>query len=398
MSNQSNNRGTAGHEGSRPYDGDATANADATGAPAQHGTRHTDWVNLTAPQSRRKRHRQRKRRKRIIIALVCVLAFALVTAGSAFAFTTLINQGRLNLLTLQDAQLETEQSAVAIDDGKTVTYKGKQYRLNENMVSLCLIGQDKDLHTPDTNFNGQADFVMVLAIDTATGKMTGIVVPRDSMVDVNVNYIGTDVLYKDEKLQLCLQYAYGTDDASSSKLVSQAVSRAMYNIPLDYYYTISMDGVYALTDEVDGVVVNPLQTIPNTNIVEGQEIKLQGDDAAKYVQWRDTSQLQTALDRQARQMQFMKALVQKALTVAQGSPANIVNMYNVMSGYATTNLTASEVSYLATVFVNGGGGFDTTSLKGESAFNDDSPWEQFILDKESVYQTVLDVYYTPVEG
>ena len=347
--------------------------------------------------SHRSSRRKRRRRRRIITAVVCVALFALVTAGSAFAFTTLIEQGRLNLHTLKDAEIEQEQGAVATEEGKVVTYKGQKYRLNEGMVSLCLIGQDKDMHTPDTGFNGQADFVMVLAINTKNGNMTGIIVPRDSMVDIDVNYIATDTLYKNEKLQLCLQYAYGTNDDESSKLVSRAVSRALYNIPLDYYYTISTDGVYALCDTVDGVVVNPLESIPGTNIVEGEEIKLQGENAKKYVQWRNTSELQTALDRQARQMQFMKALVQKALTVAQGSPTRIVEMYNVMSDYATTNLTASEVSYLATVFVGGSGSFDTVSLQGESVFNDDSPWEQFILNKDNVYQTVLDVYYEKVD-
>ena len=350
-------------------------------------------VPIKSVQSHRSRHRQKRRRRRIIIACVCVLAFALVTAGSAYAFTSLIEQGRLNLRALPEAEIQAEETAQTTDNGKVVTYKGQKYRLNEDMVSLCIIGRDREIHNTDPNFNGQADLVMVLAINSKTGKMTGIVIPRDSMVDVDVNYINTDQLYENQKLQLELAYAYGTNDDESSKLVSRAVSRVLYNIPLDYYYTLNLAGVYDLTDAVDGVVVEPLESIPNTNIVEGEAIKLQGENAQKYVKWRDTSRLETALGRQERQMQFMKALASKALTVASGNPAKIVEIYNVVSQHATTNLDTSEVSYLASIFVGGNGGFDTVSLKGESVYNDESQWEQYILDKESVYQTVLDVYY-----
>lgn len=352
-------------------------------------------------QDRHSRHhsrRRRRRRRRIIIVVVCVVAFALVTAGSAFAFTSMIEQGRTNLKEMQAnaSQIEQNEGATSQDNGKIVEYKGQKYRLNEDMVSICTIGADNNLYEVEEGFNGQADFIMVLAINTKNGKMTGIVIPRDSMVDVDVNYIGTNELYQNQKLQICVAYAYGTDDVKSSELVTRAASRVLYNIPISYYYTIKTDGLYELTDVVDGVVVDPLATIPNTDIVEGESIKLSGSDAAKYVRWRDKSQEGSALERQQRQMQFLKALVGKVLTMVKGNPTKLVEMYNVMSGYATTNLGTSEVTYLATVLANGSGGFDTTTLKGQSVYNEESPWEQYILDKDDVYQKVLDVYYEKV--
>jgi anionic cell wall polymer biosynthesis LytR-Cps2A-Psr (LCP) family protein len=217
------------------------------------------------------------------------------------------------------------------------------------------------------------------------------------MVDVEVNYASSNELYKTERMQICLAYDFGTDDFSSSQLVARAASRVLYNVPIEYYFTLNMDGVYALADVVGGVLVDPLETIPGTDIVAGQQIVLNGVNAAKYVQWRDTTQLHTALGRQARQMQFVKALAAKTLNTAKGNPTALVDIYNTMTGYATTNLEASEVSYLATVMANGSAEFDTVSLQGESVFNDESPWEQYILDKASVYQTVLDVYYEQVD-
>lgn len=147
----------------------------------------------------------------------------------------------------------------------------------------------------------------------------------------------------------------------------------------------------------DGKVVEALEAIPNTNIVEGETIKLQGDNAKQYVKWRDVNRLQSALDRQARQIQFMKALAIKTLTISKGNSSRMLEIYSIITQYATINLEASEVTFLATILANGSGGFDMVSLKGKSVMNDDSQWEQFILDRDSVYQTIFDMYYTKAE-
>lgn len=341
-------------------------------------------------------HRRRSRVTPLLVVLIAVGVFAFVTAGSAFAFTTLINQGRLNLLNLEGSELETEQGAATPDKGKTVVYNGAEYKLKDSVVSICLIGQDKEWRAPEEGFNGQADAIMVLAIDSKTGQATGIAIPRDTMVDINVNYKNTDTLYDTETMQICLSYAYGTDDDSSSQLVCTAASRVLYNIPIDYYYTISMSGLSALADTVGGVALEPLESIPNTNIREGETIKLEGDDAISYIKWRDTSQYGTALTRLERQKQFVKALAAKTITVAKGNPAALLSIFNTLSAYSTTNIGFSEASFLATCMSGETANFDLVSLTGQPVHNDQSQWEQFILDKPATYQTVLDVYYEKV--
>ena len=357
---------------------------------------YNSYKSYSSSQNQHHRHHHRHTSP-VLIAVLCVAIFAFVTAGSAFAFVSLIEQGRANLLDVGEVKIETVNDAKTVDEGKTVEYKGAKYKLNENMVSVCLIGNDNQWNRALEGLNGQADVIVVVALDTETGKTSGIVIPRDSMVDIDINYVNTHELYQTGFMQICLAYAYGADDAQSSELVCRAVSRILYNIPVNYYYTINMDGVVELADLVGGVALEPIQSIPGTDIVEGELIKLEGDDAARYLRYRDDYRYGTALERQERQMQFLTALASKVLTIVKGNPSALLDIFNTLSGYSTTNLGASEVSFIASCIAKGSGDtVDFISLKGEPVHNDDSEWEQFFLDKDFVYETVLNVYYEKV--
>ena len=78
------------------------------------------------------------------------------------------------------------------EKGKTVVYNGKTYALNEHMVSVAFIGFDNRTtnSASGNDVAGQSDTIMVVALNTDTGKATGIVIPRDSMVDVDTYISG----------------------------------------------------------------------------------------------------------------------------------------------------------------------------------------------------------------
>lgn len=343
-------------------------------------------------------HVKAKRHGAGCVVLVIAAIVAAIAVIAALVTAYLINTGRANLLGDDDIDLAAAESAEVGHDGKTVTYNGRQYRQKDGVVSICLIGNDKDARDPQEGFNGQADAVMVLALDTSTGNMQCIAVPRNSMVEVNRNYWGTDEFADTKLYQLCLAYGYGTDDEESSELVCTAVSRILYNVPMNYYYTISLSGIAALADVVGGVTVEALQDIPDTYIYEGETVTLEGYEAQRYVQWRDKYQDGSAQDRQARQQQFVKALGAQILETVKGDPGAVVSIANSLSDYSTTNLGASELAFLASVVANTGvSSVEMSSLQGEVVNNDESEWEQFILDKDAVYQTVLDVYYEEVD-
>ena len=175
------------------------------------------------------------------------------------------------------------------------------------------------------------------------------------MVDVG-EFVG-DAFIGHEEMQLCLAFSYGDGAHTSCEYTTTAVSRALYNMPMSYYMALDYDGIAPLNDAIGGVSVNALETVPNTGIVAGQDIVLYGDNAARYVQYRDTSTLTSSLDRQARQVQYLQAF----------------------SSVLTNGITSLEM----------------VTLPGEPVQG--AQFVEVYLDEEAVYQTVLDVYYTQVD-
>lgn len=342
---------------------------------------------LIRKKKKRKHAKKHKGLKRAGIVLAVILVIAAIAAGTVFALTKMGEQSVKDANTATDVQSE----GVAYDEGKTVEYNGKLYGLNENMASIAVIGYDRrsEQVVPGKNA-GQADAVMVLAANLDTGKVTAIGIPRNSMVEVG-EFMGSDFTGMDT-MQLCLAFAYGDGGETSSQYTTAAVSRVLYNMPVNNYVSLDMDSVGELANAVGGVPVTPLQTIPGTNIVKGQDTVLFGNNALKYIQWRDTSVLNSSLDRQARQSQFVQAFCKEAFAQAKGNVGTLVNLFNVARNNGTTNLGVDDFTYLASTVLNTGiSGVDVTTLQGQ--MQQGKKFAEFYLDKTNVYETVLNVYY-----
>lgn len=326
--------------------------------------------------------------RRVLIVLCVIVAVVIAGAGGAFAWWRYsIEQGK-------KAMTEQVVERASSEDG-VIDYNGKKYRLNESIVTVCFIGYDDSGDADDALKGGQSDTVMVLALDTSTGKVKIISIPRDSMVTVDTYSSGSYGGQATE--QLCLQYSYGDSPSNSSELVVNTVSRLLYNIPISYYFTLNIRGVASLNDSIGGVTLTPIQTVPNSNVVEGQEITLLGDDARAYVQYRDyLGSIDSSLDRQERQKQYLRAFASRIVEVAKSEPTKLMDLYNVGSEYTCTNLGIDEYTYLAnTVMESGLSGFEVTSLDGE--MKQGETYAEFYLDKDSLRQQVIDTFYNEVK-
>ncbi len=340
-----------------------------------------------APQRRRRSEESIKRikRRRRIRTLVIVLLVigAIVAAGWGFVNHS-VSQGK--------KKIEEKTQKVIKAKGDTITYNGKKYELNKHMATVAFIGFD-GRDNDDGTQKGQSDTVMVVALNTDTGEARGIIIPRDSMVAVDTYSNGSFAGQVIE--QLCLQFAYGTDGDNSSALTAAAASRVLDNIPVDYYYTLNIEGVAPINDSIGGVTLVPTQTVPGTAVIEGQETTLFGTTAEKYVQWRDTSVLTSSLDRTARQVSYMQAFAAKVLSSAKSNPAVLINLYQTMGDYTWTNLGLDEFSYLATTMLEHGlTSFDVVTLQGTMQQGD--TFAEFYLDQDNVKQTVVDTFYHPI--
>lgn len=373
--------------------------------PEQPASGRTDSSEFFATQQatsqnqevliRKRKRSHTKRKKRIRVALIVLAVVVLVGGGAAWGVMSTIKAGEGAIRDAAQAEdIQTVENAVTYDEGKTVKYNGHTYALNENMVSVCIIGFDRTAPAEVGERAGQADAVMVMALNTDTGKVTAIGLPRDSMVEVG-EFVG-DAFIGLDKMQLCLAYSYGDGKETSCQYTTTVASRMLYNMPISYYFALDLSGVGPLNDSIGGVALTPLQSIPNTGIVEGEDTVLFGSNALKYVQWRDTSVLTSSLDRQARQVQYIKAFAGQTLEAAQGSVGTLLDIFNTASEYSITNLGVSEFSYLATsVLSNGITSLDVVTLTGE--MEQGEKYAEYYLDKNATYETVLSVYYHQVD-
>lgn len=328
-------------------------------------------------------------RKRVVGITVLVVLFiiAMIAAGFALFVNHSIAQGR--------RKFEDSMQQMIDQSGSTIEHDGVSYRLNENMVTVAFIGFDGRTVNGSSGdqTTGQSDTVMVLALNADTGKSTCILVPRDSWVDVDTYIAGS--YSGQQKMQICLQYTYGSSNEESSQLVAQCASRVLSGIPIDYYFTLNVEGVGSLADAIGGVRLTPVKSVEKYDIHEGEETTLNGRRAQEYVQYRDYHVDISTLERQERQLSFIKAFANQVLTAASGDPAKLISLYQTALQYTWTNLGMEEFSYMASIMAkHGASDFEIKTLEGE--FSSQNGHAVLYLDQDSVKQTVLDVFYSPV--
>jgi LCP family protein required for cell wall assembly len=343
----------------------------------------------------RRRKRRKRKHKGLRVAAIVLAALVVMGAGIVWAALGAVQSGGKAIgVDIEKAQVSVGIDAVTEDEGKTVFYNGHKYVLNENIISLVFIGFDRFASSEEGEPAGQADTIIVMAFDTQSGKVTAISVPRDSMIDVSEFASGT---FPDRNaIQLCLTFSYGDGGTTSCENTVTAVSRILYNIPITYYFALNESGIAVLNDAIGGVSLTPLQTVPNTNIVEGESTVLFGYHAYRYVQWRDTSELNSSIDRQARQMQYIKAFAAQALQLSEGSAGTMLDLYSITADYSITNLGVNEFSYLTSVaLANNITSLDMVTLSGDMVQGE--VYAEYYLDKDAVYKTILDVYYRRID-
>lgn len=285
------------------------------------------------------------------------------------------------------------------DDGKTVSYKGDTYVLNENIATVLLIGVDKTELEEDATRGegGEADCILLMSMDTKTGETKIVNISRESYVQVDI-YSASEKLIESKNTQLCRAYAFGDGGELSCENTMKSVKRLLYGMPIHSYLALDMRFIGAATDAVGGITLTTLSDVkmPDKRIVpQGTEIELWGREAEFYIRYRNKKLLESNLLRMDRQKQFVELFAKKALAETKKDLSTLLDLYSAMTEYMTTDLTLADVTFLLGTFLNHGATFEFNSIKGELDRMDQNAI--YYLDKTNTYETVLDLYYTKVE-
>ncbi|MBR6826138.1 MAG: LCP family protein [Oscillospiraceae bacterium] len=294
----------------------------------------------------------------------------------------------------------TEADRILVyDDGKTVSYKGETYVLNENITTVLLIGVDRDEVDGGEirGEGGEADCILLMSMDTETGETKIVNISRESYAQVDF-YTASEKFIETKGTQLCRSFAYGDGGVLSCENTVKSVKRLIYGMPIHSYIALDMRFIGAATDAVGGLTLTALSDVkmPDDRIVKkGTEIELWGKEAERYVRYRDKTILESNLLRMDRQKQYVELFSKKALAETKRDLTTVLELYQAMSQYMTTDLTLADVTFLLGTVLNHGATFEFSALKGRLDKLDINAI--YYLDETHVYETVLDLYYTKVE-
>lgn len=354
-------------------------------------TKEHDEVSLKPDRSKK---RARKVPRTLLIILCCVA----VVAGATYFIMFQVGKSRMSndtgiLTTIADGM----QDEYDDNDGRIIKYKGATYHLNENMVTVLGMGIDKKGVLGDFGVigeNGQADALVLAALDIKTGKTVLIGISRDTMVDVDVYSKSGNFIRSDNK-QICLAFAYGDGKKTSCENVVKSVSRLFYGLPINNFAAMNLEPVGILNDAVGGVTVTAPDDVflPGRTIKKNETVTLRGEEARRYVQYRDTSLLDSNAMRNVRQRQYVEGFAKSALRMTKDDITIPLKLFNKVSKYVVTNLDASKITYLSTSLLrnNQAGEIDFRMVEGRVVQGE--KYAEFVADDTALYELILDVFY-----
>ena len=283
------------------------------------------------------------------------------------------------------------------EDG-VVSYKGQRYRYNDDLVTILVMGIDKNsevtaaAHGAD---GGQADAIFLLLLDGSSGQINIVTINRNTMAQVDI-YNRSGSYFGQGLMQLTLQHSYGDGMGLSNERMAEAVSRMFHNIPIHAYASLNMAGIVPLNDAVGGVTLTPIMDIPGTSIKQGQSINLMGKDAYDYVHWRDWQhEFASADKRLEREKQYLAVFGKKVQSQIKADPAVVTRLYSTVQKYLVTDLSLDRITYLAAEA--GGYHFDSGniySVPGTTTMG--FSYEEYHVDEEGLRDLIIRLFFKQI--
>lgn len=362
-----------------------------------HSGHRTNTGRITHEDRKSGRFYTRRRRMRTAVALVFILtALFLYRTGQLY-----LERKALSREAQQWHRVQAGNTPAEPDGG--VEYQGKSYRRNTYIKAILCMGIDRPGSLEETRtagFGGQADGIFLVAQDTARDRIKVLVIPRDTMTEITLtdlsgNELGSSIQH------LTLAYAYGDGREKSCRYMTEAVSRLLGGMSIDGYMAVSMSVLPLANDKVGGVTVTieePGLKQADPVFVQGQTVTLRGEQAEKYVRYRDMGRAQSALVRMERQKTYIKGFLDAARNKSRLDDSLIPDLMKEIEPYMVTDMTKDRYLDMALDFLGGNQDFtdaDMVTLPGTAV--ETVIYDEYHPNQEEIMEIVLDWFYRPRE-
>lgn len=219
---------------------------------------------------------------------------------------------------------------------------------NTNVLLLGIGGEGHD----GTNLT---DTIMIASIDNSNKSIAMLSTPRDLYVN------NLDVGWG-SKLNGVYQFIldkHEDKDEAMKALIAQMES--LYDVKIQYYAKVDFKGFVEVVDALDGIEVSPEENLidpfypaPDGSsatydplYIQAGTQTLDGKTALKYARSRETT---SDFERARRQQEILVSMKDKALSLGfLLNPLKIKNLFSAISNNFETNMTTSEMIYLAKI-------------------------------------------------
>lgn len=260
----------------------------------------------------------------------------------------------LALILLRNADRERyRETRGEMSDGfgqlQTVEWKGSTWREKPAVTTILVAGIDKTDDSRETVSNeyrngGQADFLLLVAIDHTDKKIHQLQIDRDTMADVTtLGIFGNETGTK--SMQICLAHAYGKTPKDNARNTIRAVQNLLEGIQVDGYYIVDYSSVPVLNDTLGGVTVKiPTDmTAVNPAWTAGKQVTLRGAEAETFVRTRKALGDEDNINRMARQNEFMQQAIRQMARKVSEDVSFAGTLVENLRKLAVTNLTAAQM-------------------------------------------------------
>ncbi|MEC6747662.1 LCP family protein [Marinilactibacillus sp. XAAS-LB27] len=227
---------------------------------------------------------------------------------------------------------------------------------------------------------GRSDTMMVMTVNPNSKKTTLVSIPRDTYTEI----VGRNTMDK-------INHAYAFGGTSMSVNTVQN----LFDIPIDYYVSVNMEGLQQIVDAVGGITLTPHLTFEQGgyNFKNGQQMNMNGKMALEYSRMRKEDP-NGDYGRQERQREVVQTTIRKMASV--DSVLNYRAVLNTLSANMQTNLTFDDMIDAFTKYNSAITTIDQEQLSGTGRLQDGVYYE-FIPDEEiqrvsTIFKQELEIY------
>lgn len=267
---------------------------------------------MAANKVKKKKKMKTKDKVMLTISIIMIIVAALALAAVVVMNSGLFSEGELN------ASMATEPE------------------ISQLTKNFLVCGYDTDAESKDSvRRNRLADVIMVVNYDISAKKVNILQIPRDTYIDDKyptgkTNKINAVTNQSEKK---------GGGIEGLAKVINET-----FQIPIDYYVTITMDSFRGVVDALGGIEIDSptaFTTVDGIKIKKGVQT-LNGKQAEAFVRERKNNG--GDFGRQRSQRIFLSALMDRLLDASTGE---LTKMMPTLLGKVTTNLTLSQMLDLA---------------------------------------------------